>query len=154
VRTDTVLNTSSRESNAKVVFLGDKMRAAMAKMVAAAKAPRARAAKPAKARGRIKAALNPARWRDGARRWLPVSMRQDVAVVLPDSAATRAAEAKLLAEALQCLAPAISRAALYGKPVTVNVANPHTAEVYRAALVHTALQRSTDRLVSVAVAAA
>ena len=153
MRTDTVLNTSSRESNAKGIFLGDKMRAAMAKMVAAAKAPRSRTA-PANARGRLKAALSPSRWRDGARRWLPVRMQNDVAVVLPDSAATRAVEAKLVAEALQLLAPAISRAALYGKPVTVNVADPHIAEVYRAALVRTASQRSTDRLVSVTVTAA
>ena len=153
MRTDTVLDTSAHESNAKPLFLGDKMRAAMAKMVAAAKAPHPQISSPAKARGRLKAALNPARWRDGARRWLPASMRQDVAVVLPDSAATRAAEAQLIAEALGCLAPAISRAALYGRPVTVKVADNYTAEVYRAVLVRTASQRSTDRLVSVTVAA-
>ena len=154
MRTDTVLNTSARESNAKPLFLGDKMRAAMAKMVAVAKAPHPQINSPAKARGRLKAALNPARWRDGARRWLPAGMRQDVAVVLPDSAATRAIEAQMVAKALGCLAPAISRAAMYGLPVTVKVADHHTAEVYRAALVHTAEQRSTDRLVSVTVAAA
>ena len=149
MRTDTSIKTPARDSNAKTVFLGVRMRAAMAKMVAAAKAPRARATSPATARGRLKAALSPARWRDGARRWLPARRRDDVAVVLPDSAATRAVEAKLVADALQLLAPAISRAALYGKPVTVRVADGHTAEVYRAALVHTASQRSTDRLVSV-----
>lgn len=154
MRSDTVLDTSPRDPNAKAVFLGDKMRAAMAKMVAAAKAPRPRTAKPAQTRGRLKAALNPARWRDGARRWLPAGMRQDVAVVLPDSVATRAAEAQMIAEALGCLAPAISRAALYGKPVTVQVVDHHTAEVYRAALARTASQRSTDRLVTVTVAAA
>ena len=149
MRTDTLIETSARDSNAKTVFLSVKMRAAMAKMVAAAKAPRGRVSGPANARGRLKAALSPARWRDGARRWLPVRRRDDVAVVLPDSAATRSAEAQLVAEALQSLAPAISRAALYGKPVTVTVADHHTAEVYRAALVRTASQRSTDRLVSV-----
>jgi hypothetical protein len=81
-------------------------------------------------------------------------MGQGIAVVLPDSAASRAAEAHMIAAALGCLAPAISRAALYGKPVTVKVADQHTAEVYRAVLAHTASQRSTDRLVQVTVAAA
>ena len=154
MKTDTVLSTSTRDSNAKPLFLGDKMRAAMAKMMAAAKAPRPRAGSPANARGRLKAALNPARWRDGARRWLPARIQDNVAVVLPDSAATRAIEAQMVAKALGSLAPAISRAAMYGLPVTVKVADNHTAEVYRAALVHTASQRSTDRLVSVTVAAA
>ncbi len=154
MKTDTVFSTSTRESNAKTIFLGDKMRAAMAKMMAAAKAPRARSVAPANTRGRLKAALNPARWRDGARRWLPSRIQDNVAVVLPDSAATRAIEAQMVAKALGCLAPAISRAALYGRPVTVQVTDNHTAEVYRAALVHTASQRSTDRLISVMVAAA
>ena len=154
MKTDTVLSTSTRDSNAKPLFLGDKMRAAMAKMVAVAKAPRPQTNSPTQGRGRLKAALNPARWRDGARRWLPARIQDNVAVVLPDSAATRAVEAQMVAKALCCLAPAISRAALYGKPVTVQVADNHTAEVYRAALVHTAEQRSTDRLVSVTVAAA
>ena len=149
MRTDIVLETSSSESNAKAVFLGDKMRAAMAKVVAAAKAPRTRVGTSAEARGRLRAALSPARWRDGARRWLPPRMPMDVAVVLPDSAATRAAESQLVAEALQSLAPAISRAALYGRPVTVRVADGRTAEVYRGALARTASQRSTDRLIQV-----
>jgi hypothetical protein len=136
-------------SVARSAMLSAKVREAMAKMMAAAKARRV---KHTTARGRIKAAFSPSIWRAGARRWLP--LRAGQAVVLPDSAASRAAveaEAKMIADALIRLSPAISRAAVYGLPVTVKAGDVRTAEVFRAALVHTSAARSSDRLVRIVV---
>jgi hypothetical protein len=128
------------------------MRAAMAKMVAAAKARQARTRGYATGRGRLKAALSPARWRAGADRWLPARRRADVAIVLSDSSSRAIeAEAEIVADALKRLAPAVGRAALYGEPVTVKVADRRAAEVFRLALVRSASERSTDRLVRVVV---
>lgn len=150
MRVQTKNDISSDFPDARPAVLSARVREAMAMMMAAA---RARRANRSTARGRLKAALSPASWRAGARRWLP--MRADAAVVLPDSAASRAAieaEAKMIAEALVKLSPAVSRAALYGLPVTVNAGDVRTAEVFRAALARTAANRSTDRLVCVTVA--
>jgi hypothetical protein len=45
----------------------------------------------------------------------------------------------------------VGRAALYGEPVMVKVADRRAAEVFRLALVRSASERSTDRLVRVVV---
>jgi len=142
-------------SSGKAAVLSVKMREAMAKVVAAARARSAarRAAGPATARGRLKAALSPARWRAGAGRWLPAGIRAGGMVVIQESvpAQTSEAEAALAAEVLVRLAPATSRAALYGKPVTIRLDDERLADVFRAALARTAVDRPTDRLVQIVV---
>ena len=147
-------NNRSSDGLAGRALIGRKVRMAMARMMAAAKHPRASAAGTAPPHGRIKAALSPSRWRAGARRWWPSAIRAGGAVVLPDSAASRAAveaEAKIVAEALLRLAPAMFRAALYGLPVSVKAPDARTADVFRAALLHNAAERPTNRLVKVVV---
>lgn len=150
MRTETTNEISSEASGAKAAVLSVRMREAMARMVAAAKARRARAGGHGPARGRLKAALSPARWRAGAGRWLPARMRADAAVVRSDSSMRAIeAEAALVADALMQLPPAMGRAAVYGEPVTVKVADRRAAEVFRMALQRTADQRITDRLVRI-----
>jgi hypothetical protein len=61
------------------------------------------------------------------------------------------AEAAIVADALTRLPPAIGRAAIYGEPVTVRVADRRSAEVFRLALQKTAAERVTDRLVRIVV---
>jgi hypothetical protein len=151
MRIEDTQEISSDLTQVRSVVLSAKVREAMAKMMAVAKSRRI---KPTTDRGRFKAAFSPSNWRAGARRWLP--LRADRAIVLPDSAASRAvleAEAKMVADALVRLGPAISRAAVYGLPVTVKAGDPRTAEVFRAALTHTATCRASDRLVRVVVEA-
>jgi hypothetical protein len=126
--------------------MSDKMKAAMVKMLAAAKARHAKRKRAA--RRDLRAAFSPTRWRRRAGRWLPASFSANTAFVLPDpSVRVVDAEAKLVADALTRLAPAIGRAAVYGTPVRVTVADRHTADVFREALVRT--ERSTDRLVQI-----
>jgi hypothetical protein len=134
----------------KATVLSEKMRAAMAMMMAAAKSAKARReqARRFDARTRFKAALSPARWRSHAGRWLPMRPAVESAVVLPDPPLRVVdAEAQLVADALTRLAPAIGRAALYGQPVTVKISDRHTADVFREALART--ERTTDRLVRI-----
>lgn len=154
MRTETTNQMSEDRSSVRAVVLGARMREAMAKMVAAAKARRARATGHATARGRLKAALSPARWRAGAGRWLPASIgRPDAAIVLSDSSSRAIeAEGQIVAEALVRLAPAVGRAAVYGEPVIVRVADRRTAEVFRLALQRTCAERASDRLVRIVVA--
>jgi hypothetical protein len=153
VRTETTNEIATTESEAKAAVLSAKMREAMAKMVAAAKARRARAGGYATERGRLKAAFSPARWRAGAGRWLPARMRMDAAVVLSDTSPRAIeAEAAIVADALMRLLPAMGRAAVYGQPVTVRVADRRAAEVFRLALQKTSAERATDRLVRIVVA--
>lgn len=152
MRTETTNKISTQISGAKAAMLSVKMREAMAKMVAAAKARRGRAGGHATARGRIREALSPARWRAGAGRWLPARMRADAAIVLSDSSSRAIeAEAAIVAEALVRLAPAVGRAAVYGGPVTVKVGDRRAAEVFRLALARSASERATDRLVRIVV---
>ena len=143
---------SSGPDGGTAAILSEKMRAAMAKVMAAAKAAKARREQGRRvdARSRFKAALSPMRWRSRAGRWLPARFAE-AAIVLPDPPfRVIGAEAELIANALACLAPAIGRAAVYGTPVTVKVADRHTADVYRAALSRS--ERPTDRLVRIVVA--
>jgi hypothetical protein len=154
MRAESEIRTTARsgpDAGTAAVFSG-KMRAAMALMMAAARAAKARreqARRPG-AHSRFKAALSPTRWRSRAGRWLPARFSES-AIVLPDPPIRVIdAEAQLIADALARLAPAIGRAAVYGTPVTVTVADRHTADVYRAALSRS--ERPTDRLVSVIVA--
>jgi hypothetical protein len=152
VRTETTNQITTDESEAKAALLRVKMREAMAKMVAAAKARRARTGH-ANGRGRLKAALSPARWRAGAGRWLPARMRADAAVVLSDTSPRAIeAEAAIVADALMRLPPAMGRAAVYGEPVTIRVPDRRAAEVFRLALQKTSAERVTDRLVRIVVA--
>jgi hypothetical protein len=144
-------STSPRTNAGAAAGLSEKMRAAMALMVAAAKAAKVRREQGRRvdARSRFKAALSPSRWRGRAGRWFPARFT-DAAVVLPDPPVRLVdAEAKLVADALTRLAPAIGRAAVYGTPVKVMVADRHTADVFREALTRT--ERSTDRLVQIVV---
>jgi hypothetical protein len=154
MRTETTIEVSHKEPNARTAILGAKMREAMAKVMAAAKVRRERSGAHATARGRLKDALSPARWRAGAGRWLPARMRAGAAIVLSDSVSSRAieAEAQMVAEALVRLAPAVGRAAVYGEAVTVRVADRRAAEVFRLALARTAAERTSDRLVRIVVA--
>lgn len=136
-------------SVAKGAVLSGKMREAMAKVMAAAKARRERrATAPTTTRGRIKAALSPSRWRAGAGRWFPARMQPGGMVVVQASRAP-AADAALVAEALVQLAPAAFRAALYGTEVTLRVEDERMAEVFRLALEQTADERPTNRLVKI-----
>jgi hypothetical protein len=133
------------------------MHEAMAKVMAAARARRERrATAPVTARGRLKAALSPARWRAGAGRWLPARVETGGMVVVQEHVPAKlaAADAALVAEALVQLAPAASRAALYGTEVTVRLDDQRLAEVFRAALEQTAKERPTNRLVKIVVAGA
>ncbi len=57
--------------------------------------------------------------------------------------------ATLVALAMDKLTPALLRASIIGVPVTVEVADEHIAEVFRAALAKTRDGRPTDRLVEV-----
>lgn len=133
----------------KGAALSGKMREAMAKVVAAAKARRERrATAPTTTRGRIRAAFSPSRWRAGAGHWLPARMRSGGMVVMQSSRAP-AADAALVADALVQLAPAAFRAALYGTEVTLRVEDERTAEVFRLALERTAGERPTNRLVKI-----
>lgn len=153
MRTETTNEISTDESGARAAVLGVKMREAMAKMVAAARARRARTSGYAAGRGRLKAAFSPARWRAGAGRWLPARMRSDAAIVLSDSSSRAIeAEAETVADALVRLAPAVGRAAVYGEPVTVKVADRREAEIFRLALARSACERPSDRLVRIVVA--
>ncbi len=61
--------------------------------------------------------------------------------------------ASLVALALTRLSPACSRVAVTGLPLTVTVPDLRTAEVFRAALIESAKQRASDRLVRIVVAA-
>jgi hypothetical protein len=80
-------------------------------------------------------------------------MRADAAVVLSDTSPRAIeAEATIVADALMRLPPAMGRAAVYGEPVTVRVADRRTAEVFRLALQKTSAERVTDRLVRIVVA--
>jgi hypothetical protein len=152
VRTETRTEISTDESGAKAAVLGVKMREAMAKVMAAAKARRARASGHTTARGRLKEAFSPARWRAGAGRWLPARMGTDAAIVLSDSSARALeAEADVVTDALARLAPAIARAAVYGLPVTVSVSDRRAAEVFRLVLARTVANRPTDRLIGIVV---
>jgi hypothetical protein len=151
VRTETTNQIATDESGAKAAVLSAKMREAMAKMVAAAKARRARDYP--SGRGRLKAAFSPARWRAGAGRWLPTRMRAGAAVVLSDTSPRAIeAEAAIISDALLRLAPATGRAAVYGEPVTVRVGDRRTAEVFRLALQKASAVRATDRLVQIVIA--
>jgi len=154
MRTETTIEIPHKESSVKAAILGARMREAMAKVVAAAKVRRERSGTHATARGRLKAAFSPARWRAGAGRWLPARMRAGAAIVLTDSVSSRAieAEAQMVAEALVRLAPAVGRAAVYGEAVTVRVTDRRAAEVFRMALARTASERRSDRLVRIVVA--
>jgi hypothetical protein len=57
--------------------------------------------------------------------------------------------ATLVALAMDKLTPALLRASIIGVPVTVEVADERTAEVFRDALAQTCRGRPTDRLVEV-----
>jgi hypothetical protein len=57
--------------------------------------------------------------------------------------------ATLVALAMDRLTPALLRASIIGVPVTVEVPDERTAEVFRAALAKTRSGRPTDRLVEV-----
>ena len=57
--------------------------------------------------------------------------------------------AALVALAMDRLTPALFRASIIGVPVTVEVPDERTAEVFRAALAQTRTGRPTDRLVEV-----
>jgi hypothetical protein len=59
--------------------------------------------------------------------------------------------AEIVARALDSLAPAATRAAVHGRPVTVTVENEDTAQVFRAALDLTAVNRPTDGLIDIRV---
>ena len=61
--------------------------------------------------------------------------------------------AALVALAMDRLTPALLRASIIGVPVTVEVPDERTAEVFRAALAKTRSRRPTDRLVDVVVKA-
>lgn len=140
-------------SSGRTAVLSSKMREAMAKVMAAAKARRERrATAPATTRGRLKAALSPSRWRAGAGRWLPGRMQAGGMVVVREAVVAPAAvDAALVAEALVRLAPAASRAALYGTEVTLRLDDERLAEVFRLALDQTAKERPTNRLVKIIV---
>ncbi len=62
-----------------------------------------------------------------------------------------AGRAAAVASALDILAPASARAAVHGAPVTVTVNDEDTAQVFRAALELTAVNRPTDGLIEVRV---
>ena len=61
--------------------------------------------------------------------------------------------ATLVALAMDRLTPALVRASIIGLPVTVEVPDERTAEVFRAALEQTRAARPTDRLVEIVVKA-
>ncbi|HTI86979.1 MAG TPA: hypothetical protein VL966_10275 [Alphaproteobacteria bacterium] len=148
MRTDSETQSSESADGALGAKVSEKMKAAMARMLAAAKARRANR-KPF--RGELRAALSPTRWRHRAGNWLPSSFGDKTAFVLPDPSPRAVdSEAQLVADALTRLAPAIGRAAVYGTPVKVTVPDDHTADVFREALSRT--DRPTDRLVQVVVA--
>ncbi|MGE5538251.1 MAG: hypothetical protein ACM30I_06520 [Gemmatimonas sp.] len=152
MRAESEIRTTPGADAGKTAVLSEKMRAAMAKMMAAAKAAKARReqARRLDARSRFKAALSPARWRNRAGRWFPARFAAATAVVLPDPPLrVLDFEAQLVADALTRLAPAIGRAAVHGEPITVTVADGHTADVFREALTRT--ERTTDRLVRIVV---
>ncbi len=64
-------------------------------------------------------------------------------------AETEMDSATLVALAMDRLTPALLRASIIGVPVTVEVPDEQTAEVFRAALAQTRAGRPTDRLVEV-----
>lgn len=59
--------------------------------------------------------------------------------------------ARLVASALDILAPASARAAVHGHPVMVTVDDEATAQVFRAALALSSVNRPTDGLIDVRV---
>ena len=58
-------------------------------------------------------------------------------------------DARLAAEALNLLAPAIYRASVTGKRITVTAPDAETADAFRAVLDITVVDRPTDRLITV-----
>lgn len=75
--------------------------------------------------------------------------RLDVAEPTPASAATD--PVRLVAMAINELGPASYRAAIFGKPITITVADEATAEVLRAAVELSSEERPTNHLIRVAV---
>lgn len=65
-----------------------------------------------------------------------------------------AGRAKIVARALDSLAPATSRAVVHGRRVVVTVDDEDTAQVFRAALDLTAVNRPTDGLIEIRVRSA
>lgn len=75
---------------------------------------------------------------------LPVADPAPLADPWPD-------RAELVANALDILAPASARAAVHGRPVRVTVGDEATAEIFRAALELSSVNRPTDALIDVQV---
>lgn len=65
-----------------------------------------------------------------------------------------AGQAEIVARALDSLAPATARAAVHGHPIMVTVDDEDTAQVFRAALDLTAVNRPTDGLIEIRVRSA
>ena len=79
------------------------------------------------------------------RRW----PRLDVAAPAPAGAASD--PVRLVSFAINALGPASYRAAIFGKPVTVAVENEEMAEVMRAAVDLSSVERPTNRLIRIVV---
>ena len=78
-----------------------------------------------------------------------IDPRLDVAEPTPASA--DADPVRLVALAINELGPASYRAAIFGKPITVTVADEATADVYRAAVELSCKDRPTNHLIRIAV---
>lgn len=126
------MKTAATEN--KSVVIRKKMKTAFAKVLLAAKA---RGTAKEKAQQAL-AAFSEFNFMDAYGRPAPV---EDV----PDKAA-------LVALALMRLSPACARVAVTGLPHTITVPDAYTAEVFRAAIVESAKQRASDRLVRIVVA--
>lgn len=119
----------------KSLVIREKMKSTFAKVVLAAKA-----------RGTAKEKAQQALAAFAEFGFMDLYEREAARREIPDKAA-------LVALALTRLSPACARVAVTGLPLTVTVTDPHTAEVFNAALHESAKQRASDRLVRVVVAA-
>ena len=81
--------------------------------------------------------------------WWVDRPRLDVADPAPDAAAQD--PVKLVAFAINALGPASYRAAIFGTPVLIRVEDEATAEVMRAAVKLSCVERPTNHLIRIAV---